>query len=92
MKPSDEQIEGQWTRVIVKKVEALVEGLEEIEDDPEVVLVNRSELDALQDLASTGPNLDDVELWIWAHAPAAFKRAKKLLMNPSFLRAAKKKP
>jgi len=88
-RPTKAEVEARWELQVVTTVTELVESSEEIEDDEGVVLVNRASLDSLVELCRQGQDEEDVELWIWANAPAAFRRAKRLLRNPAFLLAAR---
>lgn len=92
MEPTQEKVKSRWGVRLQNGMAELEASCEEIEGDPSVVLVDREKLAELASVARRGQGVDDVELWIWDHAPTAFKRAKKLLMNPSFLRAAKRRP
>ena len=88
-RPTKEQVEDRWEIRVVARVRALVDSREEIEDDDGVVLVDRTALEALSELCVSGQTEEDVELWIWDNAPAALRRAKRLLRNPAFLLAAR---
>jgi len=91
MRPSQEELDSHWEALVSHLVTKLKSGAEEIEGDDSVLLVDAVSLANLVVLVERGQDVDDVEMWIWNHAPEAFKRAKKLLMNPSFIRAAKNK-
>ena len=91
MRPSKEMLDSHWEALVCHSVNKLKAGVEEIEGDDTVVLVNAVSFANLVALAERGQGVDDVEMWIWNHAPEAFKRAKRLLMNPSFIKAAKSK-
>ena len=91
MRPTQSEIDGRWELTVARLARVLLDSADEIEEDEGALLVPRPDLEALVDLLERGQTEEDVELWIWAHAPVVFRRAKRLLRNPLFLMAARGK-